>query len=143
MGLLSMLRTLKKNDREARILVLGLDNAGKTTILKALSEEDVSFYVKELTSSGFRGGLNWYRNIKQMPGILAPFAGRTIEQPSLYLYGEYDLIAGNNQSAVEATSSSLPDLRGSIKFEGAGHWLQQERPQEVNQALLEFLAGLD
>jgi ADP-ribosylation factor-like protein 3 len=42
MGLLSMLRTLKKSDQEAKILVLGLDNAGKTTILKALSEEDVS-----------------------------------------------------------------------------------------------------
>jgi ADP-ribosylation factor-like protein 3 len=42
MGLLKLLRSLKKNDREARILVLGLDNAGKTTILKALSEEDIS-----------------------------------------------------------------------------------------------------
>jgi len=42
MGLLSLLRGLKKNEKEARILVLGLDNAGKTTILKALSEEDIS-----------------------------------------------------------------------------------------------------
>lgn len=42
MGLLKLLRSLKKNDKEARILVLGLDNAGKTTVLKALSEEDIS-----------------------------------------------------------------------------------------------------
>ena len=56
MGLLSLLRTLKKSDKEARILVLGLDNAGKTTILKALSDEDVStilptqgFNIKALT----------------------------------------------------------------------------------------------
>lgn len=42
MGLLKLLRSLKKNEKEARILVLGLDNAGKTTILKALSEEDIS-----------------------------------------------------------------------------------------------------
>ena len=42
MGLLNLLRTLKRDDKEARILVLGLDNAGKTTILKALSEEDIS-----------------------------------------------------------------------------------------------------
>ena len=41
MGLLKLLRQLKKNDKEARILVLGLDNAGKTTILKALSEEEI------------------------------------------------------------------------------------------------------
>lgn len=57
MGLLSLLRTLKKSDNEARILVLGLDNAGKTTILKALSEEDIStimptqgFNIKSLVS---------------------------------------------------------------------------------------------
>ena len=42
MGLLGLLRSLKRDDKEARILVLGLDNAGKTTILKALSEEDIS-----------------------------------------------------------------------------------------------------
>ena len=42
MGLLNLLRSLKRNDREGRILVLGLDNAGKTTILKALSAEDIS-----------------------------------------------------------------------------------------------------
>ena len=58
MGLLNLLRTLKKNDKEARILVLGLDNAGKTTILKAMSEEDVSqimptqgFNIKSLVSA--------------------------------------------------------------------------------------------
>ena len=41
MGLLRLLRSLKKNDKEAKILVLGLDCAGKTTILKAMSEEDI------------------------------------------------------------------------------------------------------
>lgn len=57
MGLLRLLRSLKKSEKEARILVLGLDNAGKTTILKALSEEDIStimptqgFNIKALVS---------------------------------------------------------------------------------------------
>lgn len=61
MGLLKLLRSLKKNEKEARILVLGLDNAGKTTILKALSEEDIStimptqgFNIKALVS--YRSG---------------------------------------------------------------------------------------
>ena len=61
MGLLNLLRTLKKNDKEARILVLGLDNAGKTTILKAMSEEDIStimptqgFNIKSLVSQTLR-----------------------------------------------------------------------------------------
>ena len=57
MGLLNLLRTLKKSEKEARILVLGLDNAGKTTILKAMSEEDINaimptqgFNIKSLVS---------------------------------------------------------------------------------------------
>ena len=45
MGLLSLLRKLKRSDDEARILVLGLDNAGKTTILKKLSDEDIAHIV--------------------------------------------------------------------------------------------------
>lgn len=64
MGLLKLLQSLKKKDKEARILVLGLDNAGKTTILKALSEEDITtimptqgFNIKSLVSSA----LNFFR----------------------------------------------------------------------------------
>ena len=58
-----------------------------------LSEEDLQFYVGQLAESGFRGGLNWYRNIKRIPSNLAPFIGKQINQPSLYLYGENDMIA--------------------------------------------------
>merc|ERR1719298_75234 len=61
MGLLSLLRNMRKNDTEKRILVLGLDNAGKTTILKKLSEEDIStimptqgFNIKSLVHEGFK-----------------------------------------------------------------------------------------
>jgi ADP-ribosylation factor-like protein 3 len=61
MGLLNLLRSLKKSDKEARILVLGLDNAGKTTILKAMGEEDINqimptqgFNIKSLVSFGCR-----------------------------------------------------------------------------------------
>lgn len=46
MGLLDMLRKLRKTEKEARVLVLGLDNAGKTTILKAMSQEDITQYVR-------------------------------------------------------------------------------------------------
>ena len=107
-----------------------------------LTEEDVEFYVNELTASGFRGGINWYRNIDAIPGILAPFVGTTVTRPALYIYGEHDLIAGNTDTAIAGLPSLLPDLRGIVKLEGAGHWIQQERPQEVNEALLGFLQNL-
>jgi len=107
-----------------------------------LTEDDVAFYVSELTRAGFRGGVNWYRNINAIPAILSPFAGAKIIQPSLYLYGEYDLIAGNSDAAIAALPSALGDLRGLHKFDGAGHWLQQERPDGVNAALTQFLQDL-
>lgn len=63
MGLLNLLRSLKKSDKEARILVLGLDNAGKTTILKAIGDEDINqimptqgFNIKSLVSAQSRLG---------------------------------------------------------------------------------------
>ncbi|MCU1504824.1 MAG: hypothetical protein JWM12_4178 [Ilumatobacteraceae bacterium] len=107
-----------------------------------LSEDDLAFYVSELSRSGFRGGLNWYRNIDALPAILAPFVGATIDQPALYLGGELDMIAGNTPEALAALPASVPGLRRTQIFPGAGHWLQQERPDEVSAALVEFLREL-
>ena len=107
-----------------------------------LTDTDVDFYVDEITRTGFRGGLNWYRNIYRIPGALAPWVGATINQPSFYMAGSTDLIAGNTPDAVAGMQAALPDLRHCELIEGAGHWLQQERPDKVNQALLTFLGGL-
>lgn len=107
-----------------------------------LTEADVQFYVDEITRSGFRGGLNWYRNINRLPGCLAPWVGATIDQPSLYLGGSTDLIAGNTPESIEAMKTSLTDLRRCELLEGAGHWLQQERAGEVTEALVSFLQDL-
>ena len=107
-----------------------------------LTEQDIQFYANEFADSGFRGGINWYRNIFRIPGILAPFVGAKINQPSLYLYGEYDLIAGNKPETVDALSNRLPNLKDVIKILGAGHWLQQEKPDQVSAALIKFLDGL-
>ena len=107
-----------------------------------LTEEDLDFYVAEHSATGFTGGFNWYRNIKRLPASVAPFIGKSIDQPSLYLYGEHDLIAGNTADALAAMQTGLTDLRGCVQFDGAGHWLQQERADGVNAQLLTFLNGL-
>ncbi len=107
-----------------------------------LSEADVEFYVAELSRNGIRGGLNWYRNINALPTVLAPFAGATIRAPALYLAGEHDLIAGNTDDALAGMRAALPNLRGVDVFPGAGHWIQQERAEEVNAALISFLRSL-
>jgi pimeloyl-ACP methyl ester carboxylesterase len=107
-----------------------------------LTEDDLTFYVSEFSRTGFRGGLNWYRNIQALPAFLAPFAGAAINQPALYLAGQYDVIAGNTPEALADLPDQVPGLRNMKVFPGAGHWLQQERAHEVNLQLIDFLTSL-
>ena len=107
-----------------------------------LSQDDLQFYIDQFKKTGFRGGLNWYRNIKRITSALAPYVGKDLDQPSLYLYGEHDMIAGNTAEAIEALPANLKNLKGLHKFSGAGHWLQQERAEEVSEKIIEFLDQL-
>ena len=107
-----------------------------------LTEDDVAFYVDEFKRTGFRGGVNWYRNMDALPAILAPFTGAAIRQPALYLGGELDLMAGNTPEALAAMPAEVPGLRTMKMYPGAGHWIQQERATEVTAELVSFLEGL-
>jgi len=107
-----------------------------------VSPADIEFYVAEFERTGLTGGFNYYRNIDALPACLAPFLGQTIEQPSFYIGGEFDLIAGNTPDAHQTMRASLPDLRGLHILEGAGHWIQRERAATVSALLTGFLDGL-
>ena len=94
--------------------------------------------------TGFRGGLNWYRNIDRNWELLAPFAGALVTVPALYVAGDRDLVVqfrGMDQ-LIPNLSTFVPKLRRTIMLPGCGHWTQQERAREVNAAMLEFLKGL-
>ncbi|MFD7665588.1 alpha/beta fold hydrolase [Streptomyces sp. NPDC059788] len=112
-----------------------------------LSQEDIDTYVGEFSRHGaraFTGGLNWYRNIDRSWELLAPFEGRGIDVPALYLAGDRDLVRAFPGAAelLAALERAMPNLRLAPALPGCGHWTQQERPDEVNSALLEFLAEL-
>lgn len=113
-----------------------------STLPSWLTEEDVDFFVQEFTRTGFRGGLNWYRNIDRMWELTKFLTGARIQQPSLFVAGEVDVVITMARQAFDSLEEAMPNLRKKVLLPGAGHWIQQERPGEVNQLLLEFLSRL-
>jgi pimeloyl-ACP methyl ester carboxylesterase len=109
-----------------------------------LSEADLDFYIKEFTRTGFRGGLNWYRNIDRNWELLAPFAGARVMVPALYIAGDRDLVVAfpGMDRLIPNLASFVPQLRGTVMLPACGHWTQQERPAEVNSAMVDFLRNL-
>jgi pimeloyl-ACP methyl ester carboxylesterase len=106
-----------------------------------ISEDELSHFVETYRKSGFRGGFNWYRNIDRNWELTAPWHGAQIRQPSLFIAGSKDsvitgLIGAKRVGDMERV---VPNLTRKLIIEGAGHWIQQERPAEVNAALIEFL----
>ena len=117
----------------------------KPAILPAwLSEADVDFYAGEFARTGFRGGLNWYRNIDRNWELLAPFAGARVAVPALYIAGDRDVVVAfqGMDKAIAAMTNCVPQLRRTIILPGCGHWTQQERAAEVNAAMIDFLRQL-
>lgn len=109
-----------------------------------LTASDLDHFVQSFTRSGFRGGLNYYRNLDRNWALQAAFEGKRVDVPALYLVGERDtgLAMPGMDRIIDAMPQQVPQLRASKVIAGAGHWLQQEAPAEVNRALLEFLRGL-
>lgn len=109
-----------------------------------LTPADVDYYVSEFLRTGFRGGLNWYRNIDRNWELLAPFGKLGVTVPALYMVGDRDLVMyfPGMDRLLPNLSKFIPDLRETIVLPGCGHWTQQERPREVNAAMVDFLRGL-
>jgi pimeloyl-ACP methyl ester carboxylesterase len=107
-----------------------------------LTEADLGVYVGEFQHSGLRGPLNRYRNVDRDWEDLAAFRGASIQVPALFVGGDRDGPTIWGMPAIEAFGRTLPKLHRSIILEGCGHWTQQERPDEVNAALLDFLAAV-
>jgi pimeloyl-ACP methyl ester carboxylesterase len=117
------------------------DISGIRPLPEWLSEADLTYFSAAYQKSGFRGGLNWYRNIDRNWELTAPWQGAQIHQPSLFIAGSIDsvitgLIGAKRVADMERV---LPGLRQKLIIDGAGHWIQQERADEVNAALIAFL----
>ena len=122
-----------------------LDSVSEPETLPAwLTEADLDFYTKEFERTGFRGGLNWYRTIDRTWELTAAWSGAPVQLPAIFIAGARDGVLGfpGMSEVVDGLQAFVPNLRRTLLIEGAGHWVQQERPEEVNTALLEFIRGL-
>ena len=97
-----------------------------------MSEQELDVFVRAFEGSGFTGGINWYRNFTRNWHLTADYEER-IDHRALMIYGDYDMVpkATNLGEIVPLVEEhSLP----------CGHWIQQERPQETNQIMLDWLS---
>ena len=107
-----------------------------------LPDNELGFYSAEYARTGFQGGLQWYRCGTSGAFIpeLQTFSGRTIDVPSCFISGKQDWGTYQRPGVFEAMQTTVcTRMLGCHLIDGAGHWVQQEQPEEVSQLLLEFL----
>ena len=105
-----------------------------------LTEEDLDYYVSQYEHSGFRGPLNWYRNIDRNLGLTPELESAKIERPALFIAGKKDpVLSFGGGGWVDLMDHFMTALREKVYIEGAGHWVQMERPTQVTETLLGFL----
>jgi len=107
-----------------------------------LTGEDLDYYVAEFTRTGFRGGLNYYRNLDRSWELTPQLKDATIEVPTMFIAGEKDLvIRGRDRESLESSMLQVAPRLTLHLIPEAGHWIQQERADEVNGMILDFLGG--
>ncbi|MCV7199472.1 alpha/beta fold hydrolase [Mycobacterium angelicum] len=106
-----------------------------------ITQDELDHYISEFTRTGFTGGLNWYRNFDHNWETTAEIDGATIDVPCLFVGGTADPVLTFTRR--DRASQVITGPYREVMLEGAGHWLQQERPDEVNARLLEFLKEMN
>jgi epoxide hydrolase A/B len=105
-----------------------------------LTEEDIAYYVDTYKRTGFRSGLNFYRNIDRNWELSAAWDRMKIRQPAFFIAGTEDLAINTfGSKALLLLSNTVPGLKGIRLIAGAGHFVQEERAAEVNAAVIDFL----
>ena len=105
-----------------------------------LPDNELRVYAEEYGRTGFQGGLNHYRSGGIGGAEMQLYAGRTIDQPSIFISGTSDWGSYQSPGALERMqNSACTDMRAVHMVDGAGHWVQQEQPEETSRLLIEFL----
>jgi pimeloyl-ACP methyl ester carboxylesterase len=120
-----------------------MPNAAAIAANQWLPEPELAFYAAEYARTGFQGGLQWYRcgTSGAFDSELQLWSGKTIDVPSCFISGKQDWGTYQRPGMFEAMqSSACTAMFGCHLIDDAGHWVQQEQPEEVNRLVLQFLA---
>ena len=152
-GFLSRVYTSPETPRDAPTLTDPKMSAGgliprlgaPTELPHWLTAEDLDYYVDQFKMSGFRGGINYYRNFDHFWELSQQLEEEKVHQPVLFMAGAQDpIIGGANADQLTALlQGGTTDLRKVHLFPNVGHWVQQEVVEETNAAIIEFLQGLE
>lgn len=108
-----------------------------------LDEDEFDYYVTEFTRTGFTGGLNWYRAEDAVWAQNETLHDVPIEVPTVFVAGAADpVLEMMGRDPFGAMRDLVPGLVGAHVIDGAGHFVQMEKPGEVNEILVDFLRGL-
>jgi len=117
-----------------------LDVLPKTDRLPAcITDDDFEYYVAQFEADGFRGPNNWYRNLEQHARLTPELEGKRFSQPAAFLAGSEDDVPQFAPTWRDWFPQAFEDLRFMRMIDGAGHWVQLEKPDETNRCILDFL----
>ncbi len=124
-------KNLPQSAPEMGMSMINLAKADEAVGDAIMSDSDLAIFVSTFESSGFTGSINWYRNLDRNWHLLAK-VNPTLQQPTLMIYGKRDMIPKS-----ERLMDFIPNV--DIVTLDCGHWIQQEKPEETNQAILNWL----
>lgn len=108
-----------------------------------LTEQDLDVFVDALERGGLSGPLSFYRNLENNWNDLASMEGKPLTVPAMFLGAEYDVATWWGAEAIERAPDVMPNWLGSHVLPGAGHWLQQEKADETNAVIADFLKQIE
>jgi pimeloyl-ACP methyl ester carboxylesterase len=118
-----------------------MPSAAEIATCKWLPDSELAVYTAEYERTGFQGGLQGYRRVgPRFVADLQTYSGRTIDVPSLFIGGKSDWGVFQNPGTFERMqSTACTQMHGAHLIDGAGHWLEQEQPEQVSGLLIQFL----
>jgi pimeloyl-ACP methyl ester carboxylesterase len=133
---------MDQDENMAETVAEEMPSAAQIAACHWLPDHELNFCSTEYARTGFQGGLKWYRcgTSGAFTAELQTFSGRSVDVPSCFISGKQDWGVYQRPGALKAMlKTACTDMRGCHLIDGAGHWVQQERPEQVSRLLLQFL----